>query len=149
MKLFIVAASMILSASAMAASSTVIHGYSQVLGSIKLNNACITESEVKSINPVRVCTKLVPHTVDNGGEIGSHTDWVCANWETKDLAASRAFERTVCLKHAPINEASSGECLKYGTVSDFLPATIKITTVTNHGEASTERQSWFSFPACE
>lgn len=149
MKLFIVAASMILSASAMAAGSTVTHGYSQVLGAIKLNNACITESEVKSINPVRVCTNLEAHTVDNGGEIGSHTDWVCTAWETKDLAYPRAFERTVCLKHAPVNEASSGECLKYGKVADFLPATIKITTVTDHGEASTERTSWFSFPACE
>ncbi|AUN98411.1 hypothetical protein C0V70_09900 [Bacteriovorax stolpii] len=148
MKLLIVAASMILSASAFALSSTT-HDYSQVLGAIKLDNACITDSEVKSINPVKVCTNLEAHTTNNGGEIGSHTDWVCTAWENQNLAYSRAFEKTVCLKYAPVNEASSGECLKYGKVADFLPATIKVRTVTTHGEASTERTSWFSFPACE
>ncbi len=149
MKMLTAVMTMMLSISAFAANTTVTHGYSQVLGSIKLHNACVTESAVKSINPVRVCTKLVPVTINNGGEIGSHTEWRCANWETKNLTYSRAFERTVCLVQAPINEGSHGECLKYGTVDDFLPSTIKIMTVTNHGEASSERTSWFTFPACE
>lgn len=147
MKGLIIAASMI-ATSAFAASSVTTHGYSDVLGAIKLNNACLTESEVQSINPVTVCTKMEATTIDNGGEIGSHTEWKCVAYETKDLSYSRSFERTVCLKHAPINEGSYGQCLKWGKKADFLPETIKLTVRTSHGEADSETTKWFTFPSC-
>ncbi|MFA6239072.1 MAG: hypothetical protein WC635_17165 [Bacteriovorax sp.] len=146
MKFLILAATMILSVSAMANTT---HDYAEVLGAIALNNACITDSEVQSINPVRVCTQLEARTTGSNGEAGTQTEWVCVSYETRDLAFPRAFERTVCLKNAPINEASSGECLKYGKKTDFLPATIPTRTVVTHGEASTETSSTFSFPVCK
>lgn len=148
MKGLIIAVSMMAS-SAFAATTAVTHGYSEVLGAIKLDNACITESEVQSINPVRVCTKLVPVTIDHGGEIGSHTEWKCESYETKDLSYSRSFERATCLHYAPINEANHGQCLKWGTKEDFLPETIKITVTKTHGEATTQTSKWFTFPVCE
>lgn len=147
MKSFILAAMMTLSASAFSAGITT-HDYSQVLGTIKLNNACVTDSEVRSIDPVRVCTQLEARTTGSNGEAGTQTDWVCVKWEVKDLAYPRAFERTVCLKYGPINEASSGECLKYGKKADFLPKTIPTRTIVDHGEVSTETTSTFTFPEC-
>lgn len=146
MKSLILAATMILSISAMANTT---HDYSEVLGAIALNNACITDAEVQSINPVKVCTQLEARTTGSNGEAGVQTDWVCVAYETRDLAYPRAFERTVCLKNAPINEASHGECLKYGKKADFLPASIPTRTVTTHGEATTETSAVFSFPACK
>lgn len=148
MKSLILAATMIFSVSVFASTINPIHDYDQVLGAIKLKNACITDSEVQSINPVRVCTKLEARTTGAGGEAGTQTDWVCVAYETKDLSASRAFERTVCLKHAPVNEASSGECLKFGKKADFLPATIKTMMYVDHGETSSTVYSTHTFPAC-
>ena len=148
MKSFILAATMIFSASTFAGGYEPIHDYSQALGAIKVKNACVTDTEVRSIHSVRVCTNLEARTTDLGGEGGIFTDWVCTAWEMQDLAYPRAFERTVCLKNAPINEASSGECLKWGTKSDFLPDTIKIRTVMTHGEVTTERSGYHTFPSC-
>lgn len=146
MKAFILAATVILSVSAMANTS---HDYSEVLGAIALNNACVTDSEVQSMNPVKVCTQLEARTTGSNGEAGVQTEWVCVSYDTRDLVSPRAFERTVCLKNAPINEASHGECLKYGKKADFLPATIATRTVTTHGEATTETNGSFTFPSCK
>ncbi len=66
----------------------------------------------------------------------------------KDLSAPRAFERSVCLKHAPVNEASNGECLKWGKKADFLPATIKIMTSKYEGDVIVDSFSKFTFPTC-
>jgi hypothetical protein len=148
MKSFVIALSMIVSTASFA-TVAVYHDYSEVLGAIKLDNACVTDMEVRSIDPVRVCTQLEARTSGAPGEIGVQTDWVCVKWENKDLSSPRAFERTVCLKNAPVNEAHSGECLQYGKKSDFLPGTISVRTTVTHGEASSERVSSFTFPACE
>ena len=140
---------MIISASAFALTSQPAHDYDQVLGaSLKLANACVTESEVQSINAVRVCTNLEARTVGSNAETGIFTEWVCTAYETQDLAYPRAFERTVCLKHAPVTEASSGECLKFGKKADFLPKTIKIMTTIMNGESTTQRFGTHTFPAC-
>lgn len=149
MKSFIIAATMILSASAMAASKTYIHGYSDVLGAIALDNACVTDTEVRSINPVKVCTKLVevPGQLEEGGV--RYSNWECASYETKDLAFSRSYEKNVCLKYEPTTEGSTGGCAVLGKKAAFLPSTINVSIVTGlYDEASTERFSTFTFPAC-
>lgn len=148
MKSFI-AAALLLTSTASFAGYEPIHDYMQVLGQIKLKNACVTDSEVRSINPQTVCTELEARTTNHGGEIGSVTDWVCVNWETMDLSAPRAFERTVCLRNAPVTEASHGECLEWGTKDDFLPKTIKVIKVYPQGETTREVRTTHTFPACE
>ncbi len=145
MKSLLVAASMLLSVSAIAGAR---HDYEAVLGQIKLNNACLTETEVKTINAQKVCTKLEAVTTGSNGEAGVQTDWVCTAYEMKDLSAPRAFERSVCLKHAPVNEASNGECLKWGKKADFLPSTIKIMTSKYEGDVIVDSFSKFTFPTC-
>ncbi len=147
MKSLLIAATMLVSVSAMATSQPR-HDYDAALGQIKLSNACLTETEVKSIDDQKVCTKLEARTVNNGGEGGVFTDWVCTKYEVKALSNSRAFERTVCLKNAPMSEGSNGECLKWGKKADFLPATIKIMTSKYQGDVIVDSFSTFTFPSC-
>ena len=146
MKSLLIAATMLVSLSAMASAPR--HDYDAALGQIKLNNACLTETEVKSINDQKVCTKLEARTVGNGGEEGTYTDWVCTKYETLALSNPRAFERTVCTKYAPQHGDSSLECVKWGKKADFLPATIKIMTSRTNGESTVDTFSKFSFPSC-
>lgn len=149
MKSFIFAATLILSVSAFAKSDyRHITDYDGALHEIRLKNACVTSDEVRTINPQTVCTELEPHTTPGNGEIGPVTEWECVNWETKQLAYPRAFTRTVCLKNAPINEAHSGECLKWGTREDFLPNTIKWRLEVMQGEFTKVTSGKHTFPAC-
>ncbi len=154
MKSLILAAAIIFSASAFAWRAPS-HDYSEVLGaSLKLNNACVTTSEVKSINAVKVCTNLEKRTSIEHGEGGATTvsTWVCTAYETKDLAFPRAFARTVCLQTSPISEVSNGECLKFGKKADFLPATIQTATLvdSNNSEGSTAYKfGTHTFPVCK
>lgn len=149
MKSLIFAATMIFSVSTFAHDGVKpITDYDQALKEIRLNNACVTSDEVRTIYPQTVCTELEERTTPGHGEIGPVTDWVCVNWETKDLAYPRAFERSVCLKNAPINEAHSGECLKWGTREDFLPKTIKFRKEILQGEFYKIVTGKHTFPAC-
>jgi hypothetical protein len=141
---FIVSA--LFAASAFSA-TTVSTNYREVLGNIALDNACITATEVRTINPVDVCTKLVPVTKQDDG--ASYTEWVCEKWEKSQVAKSRSFERSVCTEY--VQEADNMFCSKWGTVADFLPASIKVTVVTEGGEASDfpGRTYTHTFPACK
>ncbi|MBC7428559.1 MAG: hypothetical protein H7336_08115 [Bacteriovorax sp.] len=147
MKSLIVLASMFVSASAFA-TTAVYHDYAQVLGAIKLDNACVTDSTVKSIHPVTVCTKMESTTVNSGSESGSHTEWTCVESKSKYLEYSRTFAKAICTKYAPINEAQSGECLQWGTKSETMPTTIKVRTEVTNGEVTSSKVTWFSFPTC-
>lgn len=136
----------------------VYHDYDQVLGvgaeGIALNNACVTDTEVKSIAPVKVCTSLKEVIVNPGlkGEDGQYSEWVCESYATRTLSASRAFQRDVCLKYDRASEASTG-CLEFGKQNDFLPDTIKtsIVTVTNNESSSNFPgvSSTHTFPRCK
>jgi hypothetical protein len=145
MKSLICAFSMVFSLSVLANAGKT-HNYTDALGAIQLDNACITDSEVKSINQVKVCTKLVQETIDRGGERGTETTWKCVESEYKDLAFPRAFERTVCVKYnKPQGPNDNLECLQYGKKADFLPAVINVLISRDRGADTVQK---FSFPAC-
>ena len=150
MKMLSLFAAILVSVSVNAATTSVIHDYGAVLHGIELNNACITSTEVKTIKPVRACTKLVPVKKVGAGEGGdTYIDWVCEKWEKTQLSYSRAFERTVCVDFRT-GEDFSG-CVRTEVQKDFMPATIKVTTVTDSGEYSNFPgvQSKHTFPACK
>lgn len=135
------------------ATSTVYHDYDGALRGIALNNACITADQVRTISATKNCVKLVPVTHGNGGEEGTWTDWVCQKWETSQLAYPRAFTRTVCAQYSSGNgEADNMSCLKWVQKADFLPATIKVGTMVDHGgEAGASYGPSYNhtFPACK
>ncbi len=131
------------------ATTTVYHDYDGALRGIALNNACITATDVRTINPTRNCVKLTPITVADP-ENGSHTDWVCEKWETSKVSNARAFNRNVCAEYVPGRGEQDGYCKRYEMRADFLPATIKIAIVTSNGEQTNFPgvSENFTFPSC-
>jgi hypothetical protein len=123
-------------------------GYREVLGNIALDNACITATEVRTVKPVDVCAKLVPVTRQDEGS--SYTEWICQQWTKSHVANSRSFERTTCLEYVTEGEGNMF-CSKWGTVADFMPATIPVTVVTQYGEADDFPGKTYlhTFPACK
>lgn len=132
------------------ATTTVYHDYDGALRGIAYDNACVTANNVQTINPTRNCTKLVPIVHPGHGEDQGYTEWVCEKWETSQLAYSRAFNRTVCLEYVNGNGEQDSYCARYGQQADFLPATIKIATVTQNGEYDNFPgvSSNYTFPTC-
>lgn len=132
------------------ATKTVYHDYDGALRGIALNNACITDAEVKTIKAARTCTKLVPIQVGYGDD--KYTDWVCQKWETAHAAYPREFTRTVCAEYGNDGYGDGGNlvCKRFVQQAEFLPATIKIAVVTSNGDTDnfpgvTKK---FTFPTC-
>ena len=127
------------------------HSYQAALGDITLDNACVTSTAVQSKTPVRHCTKLVPVTHKDGEN--EYTDWVCAEWKTETLRYSRNYVVNECtdLRNVGNGEGSGLECFKYENVAKYLPTTITVREVTEHGDYS----NWpgvdksFTFPTCK
>ena len=132
------------------ASTRIEHDYSAALGDIALENACVTATTVASKTPVRHCLKLVP--VVRGEGDNQYTDWVCEQWKTETVSYSRNYSVTECtdLRQVGHGEGSYLECFKFESIAKFLPNTIKVREITEHGEYS----NWpgvdksFTFPAC-
>lgn len=130
------------------ATTTVYHNYDGALRGIAINNACVTATNVQTIQATRNCTKLVPVVRQDGDN--TYTDWVCEKWETSQVSYPRAFNRTVCTDWAPGHGEDGPSCRAYGQQADFLPATIKISVVTSNGDYDNfpgVTQN-FTFPAC-
>lgn len=143
------AAIFLLTSIGLAGVNVVYSDYDSALGQIKLDNACITATQVKTIKPVEVCTQLVPITHEGHGEDTTVTSWVCTNKVISHLTVSRAFQRSVCLEFS--YEADNMVCVKTGAVNDFVPAVIKISTAKNVYSSSTNWPgvvSYITLPAC-
>lgn len=129
------------------ANTYVYHDWDRALRGIALTNACLTESDVKTIKPMKVCTKYVTREVREGDSVWYET--ICVASAMQDLSFSRSFEKQVCTKYVTEGDGNM-ICKKWTTVSDVLPTTIKIATVTEHGEWSNWPgvTSYFTFPIC-
>ncbi|MCB0383897.1 MAG: hypothetical protein KDD43_00785 [Bdellovibrionales bacterium] len=131
--------------------TTVEHDYHGALRGIELSNACLTDSEVKTIKPQKVCEKLVavPNPNYNNEVGGPEFDYVCQKWALRQLAESRAFSVSVCAEYR--YEADGNMfCDRFETQERFLPDVIKVREVTSWGEGD----NWpgvekdFRFPSC-
>jgi hypothetical protein len=80
-----------------------------VLGTAGLFNGCATDSEIRTINPIKVCTEVA--FVPGNGELSGSNE--CVRTEVRHMSLARRGVAPVCVKYAPVNEASNGECLAY------------------------------------
>lgn len=122
------------------------------MGPTGVFNTCATDEELRSINPVRTCTAY--KTVVRGNpnsEAGGWIEYVCTNYVMKDVVVTRDHEETICVKHAPVSETSSGECIESATVNRTYPRDFKLEVVGGTGEVYMRHlfDKAFSLPDCE
>lgn len=96
------------------------------IGVLHLNNACVTETDVRSIEDVQYCTKLVE--VKKGENKDKWTDWVCVKY----AIGTYVYPRTT----------GNG---------DYLPKTIPVRARFSHGAGYPmhQVQKLFTFPDCQ
>jgi hypothetical protein len=118
------------------------------MGGITLDNACLTDTAVKSISPQRVCTEWsTVDVVDSEAHI-TRTEYVCQAWGTRDFVAPRTYSRTECFKY---NHGEEGGCLEYGTATYTIPNTVDAQVFLMGGaeEGLTSFFKPYALPACK
>lgn len=109
-----------------------------------LFNACSTDEEFKSKTPVSTC--LSYRQVISQSSTGPYKDYVCSEYESRNVVISRTYTQEECVKHD-----RSGECLEYDSVTSVYPKIIQLVVI----ETGNEKSGNFIFskpykiPACD
>ncbi len=121
--------------------------FEESLGPIKLNNACITETEIRTINPVTVCVSEVPHE-----ELYDQlvvTTYVCEKWGPKAFSFPRTSKQVICIEDGSRPNAAEGKgCLEYGEIETTIKNTIQV-SVKDPGDVWPVFKKSFTFPNCQ
>ncbi|MBC7537956.1 MAG: hypothetical protein H7281_03995 [Bacteriovorax sp.] len=85
-------------------------GFAMSMGSTGVFNTCVTDEELRSINPIKTCStyKKIVHETPNS-EAGGWIEYVCQNYKLREVVIARDHEEKICSKYSPVSNASSGE----------------------------------------
>ncbi|MCM2281660.1 MAG: hypothetical protein NDI61_07420 [Bdellovibrionaceae bacterium] len=151
MKTLLFAVITMLSLPAVAGSRNMEHNYLPALRGIAIENACLTDSEVRTINPISRCTKLEERTVHAGDY--SYTDYVCVAHVVSHVAYPRVFQRRGCAEFRTIRhgDADYQECVRASATMEELPDVIQVNVITSQGDTDNwpGRARSFRFPRCD
>jgi len=120
--------------------------FEESLGAITLDNACMTATEVRSIQPVTMCEKMVPE-YEVFDQVATVT-WVCEKWTPTQLAYSRTTQQFVCSETGL--PAGDHGCYEYS--EEFVTTTMADTIsvgVVELGHMSPSFTKDFTFPVCK
>lgn len=115
---------------------------------VDFSNACITDTEVKSIKPVSVCTEWAKVTLgsDSGAAI------VCKKSKKQQVTYTRKHDMKTCDQFKEVSDESGQrmECVKRSTETMDMPNSIAVNVWEVRGEESTYPgfSKDFTFPKC-
>lgn len=97
--------------------------FEENLGGIKLANACLTDSEIRSIEPMSYCLKLVP--IKAGENKDRFIDWQCEKWIVGNYAYPRFTKKQICTEL--VNDQDQNLiCKKFEELTVHVADTIKV-----------------------
>ncbi|CAN5590631.1 hypothetical protein BH10BDE1_BH10BDE1_34840 [soil metagenome] len=130
------------------------HAYKSILRDIPLESACVTESEVRSLTPVRTCIRLDSSIESHRGNTEPVMTWSCGAYANVTPSYPRTIETRTCAQYEPAKPAeysTTSSCLRftYGTLT--LPRTIEIQMtpiLTRDAPDPASRTETVTFPDC-
>ncbi len=150
MKLFVLM--LLTSISAFGAQTVIEHDYAGALKNIEISNACLTSTNVQTIQPQLACVEYKEVQVWDG-DGGYYTEYRCVKTAKVHSSHSRIYKKSWCAEYKQVGGTESGylECVRYEEKEMVLPQTIQVRVVTNYGDASNWPgiQKSFTFPACK
>lgn len=145
----------LLSFATLSFASTSDHAYKAILRDIPLSNACITATEVRSIQPVRTCIQLEPADILIPERPNITPSWTCRQYADVQLVYPRSITTEKCVRYAPVQSAELfpiPECLETRSQTLFLPSTIEVSVFSSQNDRPSRsdvvRES-FTFPKCK
>lgn len=103
--------------------------FAGVFGQKGLFNACFTDEEFRSKTPVENCLSYRQVIVNSA--TGPYKDYVCNEYESRNVTISRTYTQEECVKHD-----RSGECLEYDSVTSVYPTTFQLVVIESGGSQS-------------
>lgn len=103
--------------------------FAGAFGQQGLFNACATDEEFKSKSPVSTC--LSYRQVISNSKTGPYKDYVCNDFETRNVTISRTYTQEECVKHD-----LTGECLEYDSVTSVYPTSFQLVVIESGSEQS-------------
>ena len=100
--------------------------FAEAFGPDGLFNACVTEDEIRSINPVSVCLDKKDLQKGLNMELGTYIVPVCVKSAIQDVVVNKNHDLVECKKHAPETEFSSNECIEWEQKSARYPNSYSI-----------------------
>ena len=118
--------------------------FAGALGPQGLFNACATEDEFRSKTPVKSC--LSYRQVIKTSNAGTYKDYVCNEYESKNVTISRTYTQEECVKND-----RSGECLEYDSVTSIYPTSFFLVVIEANNTSSGNFifRKAYSIPACD
>ena len=117
--------------------------FASAFGPQGLFNACYTEEDFRSVTPVESCLSYRP--VIRHSSTGSYKDYVCNEYEKRNVIISRTYTQIECVKR------TSGECTEYDSVTSVYPTGFKLVVIEAEGpEAATDFifMKTYAIPSC-
>jgi hypothetical protein len=108
--------------------------FAAAFGPQGLFNACATEDEFRSRNPVKICLSYkVVMKVNANNPTETYKDYECAEYESRQVSISRTYNQSSCIRHAPMDDTSSGECIEYGNATSVYPTSFQLAVIEAEG----------------
>jgi hypothetical protein len=118
--------------------------FASAFGPEGLFNACSTDQEFKSKTPVTIC--LSYRKVVTNSKTAPYKDYVCNEYELRNVVISRTYIQEECVKHDRFKE-----CIEYDSVTSVYPTSIQLVVI----EIGDEKSGNFIFskpykiPSCD
>ncbi len=126
--------------------------FAERFGRDGLFNACVAGSEIRSISPVKNCVAYTQ--VDNESQnqnLSGYKDYNCTKYKEEYVSVSREHTIDRCVKFAPINEFTTGECVAYEPRRTTYPTTYSLPVIEADGDQYGNHlfSKTYALPDCE
>lgn len=109
--------------------------FAERFGKNGLFNACVSGNEIRSINPVKNCVAYTQVENDNQNQnLSGYKNYNCTQYKEEYVGLNRQHTEERCIRFAPINEYTSGECIAYGSSTAVYPTTYSLPVIEAEGE---------------
>lgn len=109
--------------------------FTERFGPKKIFNICVSGDEFKSIGPVKNCVAYNEvESDDQNRSLSGYKEYNCTKFITENIVMNRVHTNERCVRFAPINEYTSGECLEYSPVTSFYPTSYSLPIIEADGD---------------
>jgi hypothetical protein len=122
--------------------------YQKAFGLLELFNACITRDELKTIQPVSVCTS--EEVVEIKSADGVRYEFRCMAQDVRHLSMPRDYSETICSKWVTeiLPDGGLNRCEGWESRAFRIPDAFEVTVSQGSGTGFTMFLKRFELPAC-
>lgn len=109
--------------------------FAERFGKDGLFNSCVSGNEIRSITPVKNCVAYTQVDNENQNQnLSGYKNYNCTQYRKEHVSMNRLHTKEHCVRFAPINEYTSGECEAYEPSSAVYPTSYRLPVIEAEGD---------------